>query len=128
MADDARLSPQDVYAKIAELVHFLSPGACNLKLRYDSPAGRCVLAIPDGATVPKLATLKTNERLILEVLKASHMPLNAKAIARKVSSGTLKTYKGTFGRTLNRMVSSGVLFKSGGLYTDDPRKFENTDF
>ncbi len=119
------LPPNEVYAKIAECIRFLAPpGAVGAKITFTIPGeGDGVIPIPlVQAVAPE--KLKTTEAAILELLRKSKSPLSAKEIAGKLGYSAAK---GNFGVTLRSMVSSGVLYKSAGLYTDDPSKFKTTD-
>lgn len=92
---------------------------------YGTSVARVVVMFEDGRRnsfeLPKnLGALTSQQERILQILIDAEQPLTRKAVA--LSLGYSDT-KGNFGQSLRDMVSREIIFSSGGLITDDAKKF-----
>lgn len=77
----------------------------------------------DAETMEESVPLTGQMRQLLEAFKKSPKPLTRKCAATAIGN---KNTKGRIGESFRRLVSEGLLFTSGGYYTDDPKKMQKT--
>ncbi len=123
--EDVRLSPPEVYAKIAELVRFLTGGeAKNVHLSYDiDNAPRTNIGIPMPRPIVK-DPLKPRHLKMLSVLGKSPKAMTRKELRSAMTGGRSKDVQGSWGRAVSELVSRGLIFERDGVLSDTIEKLE----